>query len=204
MRVKTDEKRQNIVQVASTLFQELGFERTSMSAIAAKLGGSKATLYGYFRSKEELFAAVMVDSMEERGYELVEMLERNDVDFRKQLLRFGEAYLNFLANADIVANSRTAIGAAMSSNLGAQLYELGPRRFWGEVSAALERRVESGDVKQSASGLATLHLQGLLEAGYAEPLLFGAAPILTPEEAAKKAVDVFLMAYGAKPESTTD
>lgn len=126
-----------------------------MSAIAARLGGSKATLYGYFASKEALFAAVIVDSMEELGYELVDMFERDDVDLRRQLLRFGEAYLKFLANPDVVGNSRTAIGAAMSSNLGAQLYEL------------------------------------------------GATPAMTPQEAARKAVEVFLLAYGGGDDAGT-
>ena len=36
-----------------------GFAATSMSAIATRLGGSKGTLYNYFKSKEELFGAVV-------------------------------------------------------------------------------------------------------------------------------------------------
>jgi AcrR family transcriptional regulator len=44
MRVRTEEKRQEIVEIAARLFEELGYERTSMSAIAARVGGSKATL----------------------------------------------------------------------------------------------------------------------------------------------------------------
>ena len=34
-----------------------GYGATSMSTIAARVGGSKATLYHYFKSKEELFDA---------------------------------------------------------------------------------------------------------------------------------------------------
>ena len=33
-----------------------------MSEIAKQVGGSKATLYNYFKSKEEIFAAVMESS----------------------------------------------------------------------------------------------------------------------------------------------
>ena len=51
MRVRKEEKRQEIVRIAAKLFEELGYERTSMSTIAARDGGSKATLYGYFPSK---------------------------------------------------------------------------------------------------------------------------------------------------------
>jgi TetR/AcrR family transcriptional repressor of mexJK operon len=54
-------RRAAILQVAHELFSEVGYAATSMSSIAARLGGSKATLYKYFRSKEELFAASLED-----------------------------------------------------------------------------------------------------------------------------------------------
>jgi AcrR family transcriptional regulator len=52
-------KREAIVQVATRAFLENGYAATSMSAIADELGGSKATLWAHFSSKEELFAAVI-------------------------------------------------------------------------------------------------------------------------------------------------
>ena len=59
MRVKTEERRQAIIEVAREAFTAQGFENTSMAEIASRVGGSKATLYNYFSSKEELFAAVI-------------------------------------------------------------------------------------------------------------------------------------------------
>ena len=59
MRVKTADRRQAILEVAHDVFQEMGFERASMAVISRRLGGSKGTLYGYFRSKEELFETAM-------------------------------------------------------------------------------------------------------------------------------------------------
>src|SRR5438094_8467146 len=58
-RVRTEEKRSDIVRIASEAFDELGYDRCSMAAISERLGGSKATLYGYFPSKEELLRAVL-------------------------------------------------------------------------------------------------------------------------------------------------
>ena len=58
-RVRTDEKRNEIVQVAAELFQKHGYDRCSMAALSERLGGSKATLYGYFPSKEDLLRAVI-------------------------------------------------------------------------------------------------------------------------------------------------
>lgn len=51
-----------IVQIATRSFFENGYAATSMSAIADELGGSKATLWSHFSSKEALFSAV-VDAM---------------------------------------------------------------------------------------------------------------------------------------------
>lgn len=56
------ERRANIIAVARQHFFEHGYSGTNMSAIAAKLGGSKGTLWSYFPSKEELFAAVIEDT----------------------------------------------------------------------------------------------------------------------------------------------
>jgi AcrR family transcriptional regulator len=63
-RPKADMRRTSILEVAREVFCHDGYAATSMSSIAARLGGSKATLYKYFRSKEELFAASLEDLIE--------------------------------------------------------------------------------------------------------------------------------------------
>ncbi len=59
MRRRTEAKRNAILKAAEELFRKKGYQNTSMSEITAKLGGSKATVYGYFKSKKLLFEAVM-------------------------------------------------------------------------------------------------------------------------------------------------
>jgi AcrR family transcriptional regulator len=54
-----DQRRERIIQVARTVFYEVGYAGASMSMISSRLGGSKATLYAYFNSKEELFGAII-------------------------------------------------------------------------------------------------------------------------------------------------
>lgn len=56
---RKDRKRAEIVGIARDLFFETGYAGTSMSQIAAAVGGSKATLYNHFQSKEELLLAVV-------------------------------------------------------------------------------------------------------------------------------------------------
>ncbi|ESQ91221.1 hypothetical protein ABAC460_06565 [Asticcacaulis sp. AC460] len=57
-----DQRRERILQVAREVFFEVGYAGASMSTISSRLGGSKATLYAYFSSKEELFGAIVRES----------------------------------------------------------------------------------------------------------------------------------------------
>lgn len=59
MKKKTETKSQAIVDIAAEVFREMGFQRASMSEICRRVGGSKATIYNYFPSKELLFFEVM-------------------------------------------------------------------------------------------------------------------------------------------------
>lgn len=52
-------KRAEIVAVATRCFFQQGYGATTMSSIADNLGGSKATLWAHFASKEDLFTAVV-------------------------------------------------------------------------------------------------------------------------------------------------
>src|SRR5262245_55550788 len=56
------EKRAQIIAIARQHFFEHGYDNTTMSAIAAQLGGSKRTLWSYFSDKEELFTAMVMDT----------------------------------------------------------------------------------------------------------------------------------------------
>lgn len=192
MQTKKGERRRAILAVAASMFAELGYERVSMAAIAARSGRSKATLYSYFQSKEALFAAVMVEAMEERGQRMLALLDSADEDLRTVLERFGHAYLALLLSPEGVGATRTVIAETGRSDLGAQLYALGPRRFWDQAAAYIERKMARGALAAGSARLAALHLQGLLEAGVVEPALFGAKPLLDRDAGVKAAVDLFL------------
>src|SRR5215216_1459078 len=59
MRTQTEQNRRRIVDAAYESFWRLGFRRSSVESIAARAGLTKRTLYGYFRSKDDLLAAVL-------------------------------------------------------------------------------------------------------------------------------------------------
>ncbi len=55
--------RENIVSAASSLFMEKGIAAVSMDDIAKAAGYSKATLYVYFKNKEEIVGILVLNSM---------------------------------------------------------------------------------------------------------------------------------------------
>src|SRR5262245_28162455 len=88
MRVRTEARRQAIIKAAREIFRDQGFERASMDAICERAGGSKATLYSYFPSKEDLFIACLREMASLEGAN-VEQFMSEAPDLRSGLERFG-------------------------------------------------------------------------------------------------------------------
>jgi AcrR family transcriptional regulator len=64
------ERRQQIVDTASQLFSERGYENVTLRAIAEKLGYSHAALYRYFPGKASLLAEICRDTFDRLAVEL--------------------------------------------------------------------------------------------------------------------------------------
>jgi AcrR family transcriptional regulator len=195
MRVKTEGRRQAIIDAALEVFKEVGYERASMAEISARVGGSKATLYNYFKSKEELFAAAMLEAVEAQGLPLLGLLDREDVDVAETLTNFGRAFMRFVTSAMVASTIRMAIAEGANSSLGSLLYARGPQRVWQELATRLAEMMDAGALRKSDPEIAALHLKSLLEAGLLEPALYGAPPLFDEETGARWAVEAFLQGY---------
>ncbi len=194
MRVKTEDRRQAIIDVALDVFRNMGFERASMAEISRKLGGSKGTLYGYFRSKEELFETAMKAASEGPGDQIMNLLDPDAADLRAVLNDFARAYLNFILGDEVLAITRTAIAEGFNSPLGKHLFEQGPQRALTKMTKFFEILMARGTLPPGRPNAASLHFKALIEAGFLEQALYGAD---TANDAAiTAAVDVFLQAYG--------
>src|SRR6516165_9146528 len=73
MKVLTEARREAILAAAKAVFEEVGFDQATMSEITARVGGSKATLYRYFESKEALFMELVLRTGQEHGGELMDL-----------------------------------------------------------------------------------------------------------------------------------
>lgn len=116
MEIPTGKREQNrqkrravIVEVATRAFLEQGYAATSMSAIADELGGSKATLWSHFASKEELFIAVVDEQVALFGAEMEDALVQ--VPFSHESLKhYCLTFLRTLTKPHAVALFRVIMG----------------------------------------------------------------------------------------------
>ena len=193
MRVRTEEKRQEIMRIAGELFDELGYERTSMSAIAARVGGSKATLYGYFASKEELLRAVLDQAVNEEADRLMHefLLER---DLRSGLIRLGISYLSH--HHERAAHIRTVANQPIAE----EFYVSVLRPAWQRLADRFATMMKEGRLKFADPWTTAMHWKGLNEWDMLERHLLFANGCADPNDivtAATAAADAFLKVYSA-------
>lgn len=202
MRKKTESKRQAILDMAAELFRESGFERASMSELCSRVGGSKATIYNYFASKEELLFEVVVQATEAEFQATHEALDSTQQDITQALQNFGERFLALLYSPPVQAVRRLVVSEAGRSDLGRRCYEIGPARSMAEVAEFLQQAMRQGQLKQAEARVACLHLKALLEAEWLDRFMFHTLEAPSLEEIAatvRRAVAVFMAAYGAQP-----
>lgn len=196
MRGKTDVKRKEILDAASAVFRDRGYHGTSMDAISQKLGGSKATIYSYFKSKEELFSESIACNYQPISDRILAILDDIDGDIDDVLRSFGREFLKFSIMPEILVVYRTGMAGGAYQSLGPMLYEMGPKHFIGQIEAYIRRQVAKGRLTVEFPSIAAEQFFCLIECGVVQPLLFGNPPNMTLEVAIDAAVRTFLAAYG--------
>ena len=199
MRTKSEARRQAILDAAAQVFQRAGYERTSMDDIRAEVGCSKATLYSYFASKEELFYEVVTEAAESEFQLTLGALDPISVeDIRPALQQFGERMLTLIYSPQVQAVRRLVTAEAGRSDLGKRCYELGPARSEAVVAAFLQDAMDEGKLRPADPRRAALHLHGLLEAEWLNRFLFRQVDHLSRKQIAdtvRRSIAVFMAAY---------
>jgi AcrR family transcriptional regulator len=140
LRQPRDQRRDAIIEVAREVFFEEGYAAASMSTIAARLGGSKGTLYNYFRSKEELFEAQVRKDCDRFAEEAFDPLLTEERPIAEVLTQLGERYLSHLYAGWAIRTYRVVVAEAVRSPQLARLfYEIGPAAGLQRLEAYLEQ-----------------------------------------------------------------
>jgi AcrR family transcriptional regulator len=195
-------KRRQITDAAHKVFLSQGYDVTSMEEIARVAGVSKATLYVYFKDKEELFVAITRES----GSRLtapIFTLDPGDHDVRAVLRRIGCGLAAIVTNPPVVRALRMIITMGdRIPELGKNYYEQGPVMGLARLSEYLGQQVEHGILKINDTHLAAAQFVEMAQATLSRPLLFGTGQ--TPNEerinyVVEAAVETFMAAYERQP-----
>lgn len=88
------ERRRQILDAAREVFLQKGFRATTMDEIAQRAELGKGTLYSYFRSKEELYVAVMNEGLEIL-FDRIEETLALPLEPEEVIRRLGEVYYRY-------------------------------------------------------------------------------------------------------------
>lgn len=206
MRKKSDTRRQAILSAAYELFREKGFEKTSVAEINGRAGGSKATIYSYFRSKEEIFVECMFSLAERYLEEPLGKLQGPAENTDLALQAFGESFLRLVCSPEMVSLRRLMVAEAERAGIGKLFYEK-LEQLRQKVAAFISKAMTAGVLRAGDADLAAIQLRALLEAELFEPLLLFVHDERPDEatitETAERAIGSFLAAYASVSDSVS-
>jgi TetR/AcrR family transcriptional regulator len=139
-RVRSADRRASILATAREVFQENGLAGARTKIIAELAGTSEAILYRHFASKEDLFAAAVLEPVESLVARLVE-----SADSMAALGGHSRRQASYEVNAEVLANMREVaplLGVALFSDREAG------RRFYRERLEPLLKRL-TDDLQRS-------------------------------------------------------
>jgi AcrR family transcriptional regulator len=189
------ERRAAIVREAVRLFAERGFRGATTRELAAAVGVSEPVLYEHFRTKRELYEAIL-DVKSREGEDRFAALARAHLDGgddRGFFEGLADLVLDFCeSNPDYV---RLLLFSALESHEMGEMFYLRHRKiFLGPVTGYIERRAGEGAFRKVDAQLAARAFSGMVAHIGQQLVLF---PSITPRTGRKRLirvlVDVFLM-----------
>lgn len=205
MRKLTEQKRNDILNAATTVFLEQGYERASMEGVARTAECSKATLYNYFTSKESLLDAVVRaygTNFLTRAADDLHSQDSSKLSLNDRLQRFGEGMLGALTSDwKGLQLYRMVIGEAGHSGIGDIFYESGVRESMNALAALMQQHIDAGDMRPASPELRAKQFSALVRAEADELFLRHDMPVYTQQDIVamvKRAVDVFTAGASAR------
>ena len=125
-RPKSTQKRLQILQTASELFLQHGYDRTSMDTVAKSSGVSKQTVYSHFKNKDVLYTSVIeMKCNEYRIEEAAICVETQKIE--ELLVSIANNFVSLLTDQSVIAMYSVVIGESKYNKHVAELfYEAGP------------------------------------------------------------------------------
>lgn len=195
-----DLRREAILDAARDAFLEEGYAATSMSTIAARVGGSKATLYTYFKSKEELFDAYVRRHCAWHKVEIFSLATEDGENIETALTRLGRSFLRTVMSDYNLRHFRMITAEAeRSPEVGRAFYEAGPASGSKLLAGLLKEAHDKGQLRLEDPVAAAHHFLALVQSRMLKARLCAVMGEPSESEIAAEVaagVRVFMAAYG--------
>lgn len=198
---RKDRKRAEIIAIAQALFFEAGYAQTSMSQIAARVGGSKATLYNHFQSKEELLKEVVADVVATRPQDYDETTMPELTEIRAWLMWFGRSLTRKITAPNYIALQRLAAAEALRyPEIGKSFHDAmmpGIDMITGTFATAMEK----GVLRRADPKVAAQHFMELCLGWTVRRMVWNIQATLSEPEIDKtvgEAISTFMDGYAAR------
>jgi TetR/AcrR family transcriptional regulator, mexJK operon transcriptional repressor len=190
-----------LLDIATEVFMEHGFEGASTNEIAKRANCSKTTLYCRFPTKQALFIAVLERRMELMFRELESALP-DDAPLEEALMEFGSRVLRIALSDEKIHLQRVVnMEAERFPELAERYFELGPERGQERLSRYLREQIKRGRLIDEDPHLMAEHLISLITGGPVTCRILGVRNSSGSKDHRKRlqaAVKVFLRAYSVK------
>ncbi len=192
------DRRTHYLDTALRLFIEHGYNGVSMDTIVAEAGGSKATLYRYFPSKEALFGGI-VDDLQRQLAAVPPAPDYIDLPLQEGLRLLGSATADAALSERAIVLLRLAAGEySRFPALAELLFTQSPERSYERFRDYLEAKQHQGEVDIADYQIAAEHfLAGLVGHQQLRMLLGADSP--TPDQINDRidaAIAMFTRTYG--------
>ena len=198
-RIPAAERKASIIRAAAALFSEKGFNGTKTREIAARTGVSEALIFKHFPSKEDLYAAILVEKSP-----VPDLLERIQVlaEQRKDVEVFTTIAETIVGGAPDPNLMRLILFSALESHeLSDMFFQNHIRHFYDVLSAYIAQRIEDGAFQSVDPLVAARAFMGMLIYHRLLTVIFRAPLSQQPQEIVHTFVMVFMKGLVVQPSS---
>jgi TetR/AcrR family transcriptional regulator, cholesterol catabolism regulator len=183
-------RRELIVLAAVEVFREMGLEKATLEAVGERVGLSKASLYYYVRSKEELLGHVVVHVVQAQEEALARVASAGGPEER--LRAFCESHLRIICTDPVgQVSARVALSGIKDDVVRRPLHE-----YMSRLEAILRDGVAAGVFRDMDLRIAQHSIIATLNA---VPLWFSPEGRLTLDEVAAQVTGLLVDGTLARP-----
>lgn len=195
-------KRGQILDGAKRVFMKMGYDAASMNDVTREAGVSKGTIYVYFQSKEELFAA-LIERAKGLFTESIRELLAQSPEPVDGLRRFGHAFARQIFDSEMIPAMRILLGVVDRMPTLCQRFFAGsPTNARSVLKNYLDKHVEAGVFYIDDTTLAASQFIELTVGSFFKGMLFNDFEERPSDAEISRIIEsglaVFLAAYGRR------